>query len=405
MNAFPPSRAALARHVVQRQSSLLGLDMAQQSPHIAEAVDGRRVLVIGGAGSIGAPTVRELLGYRPSQLHVADVDENALVELMRDVRSSGIADESTDLRITPVDFSGTVMHRILRDNDGYDLVLNFAAVKHVRSERDVYSLLRMLTINVVAARQLLDWLDECRVSRYFAVSTDKAANPVNLMGATKRAMEVTILDDRVAQQVTSARFANVAFSNGSLLDGWLRRLDKRQPLSVPMKTRRYFLTEEEAGQICLLAAAVAPAGQIVFPDLDPTENLRDLVEVAEDVLSALGLEPLHCFDEDEARARMVDVDRTGRWPLLLTPLDTAGEKDFEEFIAVGDTVNQGGFSRMKTLSPPKPTHEVIDSFLERANRLVEADSLASSRDVIDCVRMVVKELAHHASPRTLDTRM
>lgn len=405
MTPLAPSRTELARLVTQRPESLFAADVATHTEAVSEAVEGQRIMVVGGAGSIGSATVGEIARFRPRQLHVVDVDENGLAELVRDLRSRDALDARTELRTTPLDFAGPIMRRLLEGNGGYDLVMNFAAVKHVRSEKDVFSLLRMLDINVVSARRFIGWLADLGVRRYFAVSTDKAANPVNLMGATKRAMELVMLDQRIPQTVTSARFANVAFSNGSLLDGWLRRLDKRQPWAVPAATRRFFVTPEESGQICLLAATVAADRRVIIPALDPEVHLRDLVEVAQEVLRALGFEPLSCETEDEARSLMHGVHDSGRWPLLPTPLDTVGEKEFEEFAATGDVVHDDGFNQLKSLSTPLPEARRLDEFLARTAGFFDDDDDVTSEGIIGCVRNLVPGLVHRPSDKALDARM
>jgi FlaA1/EpsC-like NDP-sugar epimerase len=403
--ALPPSRADLAKLVTQRPTPLFAADVESHAELIGNVVTGRRILIIGGAGSIGSATTQEIARFRPRQLHVVDLDENGLAELVRDLRSRDAIHVDTELRVTPLDFSSQIMRRLLSDNGGYDVVLNFAAVKHVRSEKDVYSLLRMLEVNVVSARRFLGWLADIGVPRYFAVSTDKAANPVNLMGATKRAMELVMLDSRIPQAVTSARFANVAFSNGSLLDGWLRRLEKRQPWAAPKETRRYFVTPEESGQLCLLAATAAKDRRIAIPALQPELHLRDLADVAQQVLRALGLEPVRCETEDEARSQTPHAGGTGRWPILLTELDTAGEKEYEQFAATGDTVHDEGFRQLRTLSTPLPEASHIDDFIARAVSLLEGTSDVTSRDIIACIRGLVPEFVHRQSGKALDSRM
>lgn len=400
-----PSRTELASVVTGRPASMFTDDVTAHAETTAAKVEGRRVLVVGGAGSIGAATVRGLLAYAPRLLHVVDLDENSLVELVRDLRSRDAVGHDTELRLTPLDFAGSIMRRLMREHAPYDLVLNFAAVKHVRSERDVYSLLRMLEVNVLAADRLLSWLVGHGAPSYFAVSTDKAANPVNIMGATKRAMELVMFDERRGLPVTSARFANVAFSNGSLLDGWLRRLEKGQPWAVPEGTRRYFVSPEESGQLCLLAATAAPDRHVVIPTLDPQLHLRDLVEVADEVLAALGLEAVHCSSEGEARSAMQRVAGSGQWPVLLTALDTAGEKEFEEFSATDDVRHTGDFRQLLTLSTPAADPADLDEFLARATELAQTQGAVTSDDVIKCVKSVVPGLIHRSSELSLDTRM
>jgi FlaA1/EpsC-like NDP-sugar epimerase len=380
-------------------------DLGSHSRSVTERVEGQRVLVVGGAGSIGSATVHELVAHGPRELHVVDVDENGLAELVRSLRSAGVVPPRTNLRLTPMDFGSRLMQRLLRECEPYDLVLNFAALKHVRSEKDVLSLMRMLDINVLAARRLLGGLGDRGTTHYFAVSTDKAANPVNLMGASKRAMELIMFDRRLPLNVTSARFANVAFSNGSLLDGWLRRLERRQPWAVPIGTRRYFVSAEEAGQLCLLAATVAHDRTIMIPDLDPAQHLRDLVEVAGETLRALGLEPDWCTTEDEARARMAGCAGSNRWPVLLTPLDTTGEKDFEEFIGVADSPAWASFKHLRTLRTRQPSAEILDEFIELVTGMLAAEDPVSSGDLIDCLLLLVPELDHMRRDKGLDARM
>lgn len=394
----------LAKVVVRRTSSLLDEDMARNLDAVTEKVGGKRVLVVGGAGTIGSATVAQLAGLRPSQLHVVDTDENGLTELVRDLRNRDLVGRGTDLRTTPVDAGSQTMLRILRENGGYDIVLNFAAVKHVRSEKDVFSLLRMLDVNVRLPRRLLEWTgQDCE--RYFAVSTDKAASPVNLMGASKRVMEHVILDQPFGPAVTSARFANVAFSQGSLLDGWLRRLAKGQAWAVPRGTRRYFVTPQESGELCLLAATLGPPGHIVIPDLDPKSQLRDLVDVAQDVLAALGLRAV--FFEEEAQARQAARHHgEGEWPVLLTPLDTVGEKEYEEFVGEGDVVHDCGFTALRSIQAPAAAGADVTLLLEELSLVLDdADRFVDQAAVTELVHRLVPELRHRAGGRSLDDRM
>lgn len=402
--SLPVTVAELARVAVQRERSLLADDVAEHLDAARSRVEGRRVLVAGGAGSIGSATVAQLARLRPAVLHVVDVDENGLTELVRDLRSQGVVADETRLRTTPLDLGSPTTERVVASGGGYDLVLNFAAVKHVRSEKDVLSLLRMLDVNLRMTRRLLE-LVAGRAERYFAVSTDKAANPVNLMGASKRAMEHLVLDEPLGPEVTSARFANVAFSQGSLLDGWLHRLAKRQPWAVPAGTRRYFVTLEEAGQLCLLAAVLGPAGQVVIPDLDPSTNLRDLVEVAHDVLASFGLTPDLHDDEESARAA-ARSPRPGTWPLLVTPLNTAGEKEFEEFVADGDTVHQTPFRRLRSLTAPRAASDDLHATLAEVEAvLADPSRPVDEAAVSGLLSRLVPELRHRASDLSLDARM
>jgi FlaA1/EpsC-like NDP-sugar epimerase len=403
--SLPARLSELAMATVRRQTPLFAADCAAHSDAVAARVQGKRVLVVGGAGSIGSATAAQLARYSPAQLHVVDTDENGLTELVRDLRSQGIVSGRTELRTTPLDAGSPTMIRLLQDNRGYDLVLNFAAVKHVRSEKDLLSLLRMLDVNLRITRRLLEENLVGKSERYFAVSTDKAANPVNLMGASKRAMEHLLLDEDLGVEVTSARFANVAFSQGSLLDGWLRRLAKRQPWAVPAGARRFFVTLEEAGQLCLLAATAAPAGKVIIPDLNPATELRDLVEVAHDVLGVLGLRADLHDDEDSAR-RAAQSPRPGTWPVLVTRLDTAGEKDYEEFVAPGDVVQDAGFVALKALTVPTAEKAVLRSTLAEVEAvLADPNRPVDVASITALITRIVPELAHKSSALTLDARM
>ncbi len=399
-----PDLEKLGRLVVGREDSFLSDDLARHQDALRDAVAGRRVLVVGGAGSIGSSTVRALLPYGPGLVHVVDPDENGLAELVRDLRSSGTVGDRTELRTTPLDAGSPTMRRLLADQPSYDLLLDFAAVKHVRSEKDVYSLLRMLDVNVRRPRRLLE-LVAPTAQRCFAVSTDKAANPVSLMGASKRAMEQVLLDPRVDTVVTTARFANVAFSQGSLLAGWLQRLAKGQPLAVPAETRRWFVTLEESGHLCLLAAVLGADRQVVVPDLDPGTELHDLLDVAERVMRSLGLEPVHCETEEQARA-LARSAAPGSWPLLVTRRDTAGEKEEEEFVGRDDVVHTGAFARLRGLTVPTASAAVLDDVLADVDRVLEDATVPVDAAALTAlVSRLAPELRHAASGLSLDARM
>jgi FlaA1/EpsC-like NDP-sugar epimerase len=399
-----PDLEDLGRVVVGRQESFLRADLKRHHDDLREAVEGRRELVVGGAGSIGSSTVAALAPFAPGLLHVVDPDENGLAELVRDLRSRDAIARGTELRTTPLDSGSPTMRRLLADEAPYDLVLDFAAVKHVRSEKDAYSLLRMLDVNVRRPRRLVE-LVAPTAQRYFAVSTDKAANPVSLMGATKRVMEQVLLDPRLGTTVTTARFANVAFSQGSLLAGWMQRLAKGQPLAVPELTRRWFVTLAESGQLCLLAAVLGVDRQVVVPALDPATALHDLQEVAERVMRHLGLEPLPCRTEEEARALAASAP-PGSWPLLVTRRDTAGEKEQEEFVAAGDVVHEGSFAELRGLTVPQAGADQVDELLARLDEVLEDPAVpVDAEGLAGLIGRLVPELRHAASGLSLDARM
>lgn len=404
---------ALSALVTKRTVDLFDEDLVSCQLELEERIGGSRILVIGGAGSIGGATVRLLSEYRPHALHVVDLNENSLVELIRDLRSSNLRLPVIDFKALPLDFGSPVMHRFLREsvNRSYDFIFNFAAHKHVRSEKNVPSLLQMLDTNVVKAARFIRWLSERQLAkRYFCVSTDKAANPVNLMGASKRIMEHVIFSGEAVRSfradIVSSRFANVAFSNGSLLESFLIRIQKRQPIAVPRETRRYFISLREAAQICVLAGVCAPHRHILIPKLDPAEELQELVSIAVVVLGYYGFEPRFYSDEMEAKHNCQPDIESGYYPVLLTPLDTTGEKPYEEFVADGETVVDVGMARLLGVQYKPSVSGATAAFIDQveewiANPVIEVQK----EDIIQWMSRVVPELRHIETGKNLDERM
>ncbi len=400
----------LSRVATGRSEGRFLKDVHSVTNILHERLAGCRVLAIGAAGSIGAATVRELASYRPAALHVVDQNENTLVELVRDLRSGVIPLEVADFRTLPLDCGAPVMGNFMRAAGPYDCVLNFAALKHVRSEKDVYSLAQLLDTNLLKQARLLQLMAELGYrGRYFCVSTDKAANPVNLMGASKRLMEHLIfcraLNPGLRMEVTSARFANVAFSSGSLLAGFLLRMEKRQPLAVPRNTRRYFVSLREAGQICLLAAIAGPADHIVVPRLDAGTDLKDLESVAAGVLHACGLRARFYDDEHEAKARVPTDLAEDAYPVLRTPLDTSGEKAYEEFVGEGESEAEIGFAHLAAVPYVPAEVERLRTFLQRLESLVDGSCHPSKPEVISWIAEVVPTFLHVETSKHLDQRM
>jgi FlaA1/EpsC-like NDP-sugar epimerase len=386
-------------------------DFLARRKELQHTIGGSRVLVIGGAGSIGAATISNLITFSPKALHVIDQNENSLAELVRDLRSSTEGLPVLDFLALPLDFGSTLMRRFLAEMSPYDIVMNFAALKHVRSEKDIYSLLQMLDTNVIKQACFLRWLSETQSAvRYFCVSTDKAANPVNLMGASKRLMEHVIFSDEIIRnskiQVTSARFANVAFSAGSLLDGFLNRLEKHQPLAVPQHAQRYFISLREAGLICLLAAICVPHGHILIPRLSKRNDLRNLESVAKAILRYHDYEPEIYYDETEARTRVrMDIEK-GLYPLLLTQLDTDGEKLHEEFVGAGESTVEVGMTSLLGVRYSPARHGSCLAILNRLEQIVTSkDIVVTKREIVDWLSETIPQFLHLETGKSLDERM
>jgi FlaA1/EpsC-like NDP-sugar epimerase len=400
----------IAKLATGRDENLFTADCESRARELHDRLDGARVLAIGAAGSIGSATVRELARFPLGCMHVVDHDENGLAELVRDLRGAGMVANWGELRLLPLDFGSPIMQRFLLEGSGYDLIINFAAVKHVRSEKDSYSALHLLATNVLRHADLLEWLGKTSpAASYFSVSTDKAANPVNLMGASKRLMEHVIFSPTLNRlpRTTSARFANVAFSNGSLLQGWELRLAKGQPLSVPRDSRRYFVSQRESGQLCLLASAYADHGHIVVPRLDPDVHLRKLEEIARDYLRHRGFDPIDCTDLEWASANVEALSKGGKYPLLLTPLDTEGEKPFEEFVGTGERAVDIGLRELAGIPYQEEvaTARALDRFLAEVRRYIAEPLLATEKEtLLALVASVVAEFRHATHTHRLDDR-
>jgi FlaA1/EpsC-like NDP-sugar epimerase len=393
-----------------RTTSLFQEDLALRREEIARGVAGSRILLVGGGGSIGSATVHALIPFRPGELVIVDTDENSLAELVRDLRGSWAESRLPRLVMLPIEYGSEIFHRLLRERAPFDLVLNFAALKHVRSEKDTCAVLQMLDTNVIKVTRLMRWLGEAQGdARFFSVSTDKAADPVNLMGASKQVMEQVVFSRAFRPgrrgHVTSARFANVAFSDGSLLFGWLQRIVKGQPIACPERARRYFVSLEEAGQICLIAGASAGDGQVIVPELDAGRDLVDLATVARKFIAHNGFTPKEYRDEDAAKAHLKEDVAAGAYPLLLTPLDTDGEKTFEEFVADGERAEAIGLPHLKAVVPPAVPEAGLRAFLARLERaLVDSAAPADKGEIVAALTELVPQFRHAQTGRSLDDR-
>lgn len=400
----------LTATVTGRNEALFAADLAARRDQLDTTFAARRALVIGGAGSIGAATVRLLLAWAPAALHVVDTNENALVELVRDLRASSEELPVAGLRTFALDAGSSAMYRLLRDSEPYDVVLNFAALKHVRGERDPYTLLHMLATNVLGPVRLGRWLAELAPrARYFCVSTDKAADPASLMGASKRMMELLVCSRDISPlplHVMCARFANVAFSAGSLLAGFLQRIERGQPLAVPEDTRRYFISHLEAAQICLLAAAAAPDRHVLVPRLERASHERRLDDVARDVLASCGFAAVTYRDPDVARRSVVAERSQGQYPLVLTPRDTSGEKAAEDLIGKHEHPVEIGLPNVVAIPVTEPLAPALAAFLPRLEALVaDARLPLSKRSLVREIEEALPDVHHVETGASLEERM
>jgi FlaA1/EpsC-like NDP-sugar epimerase len=398
MTIAPSSEDQVLARVLGRHDSLFGSDIEANRAALIDTIAGSRVLVIGAAGSIGAAFVRELAPFAPAALHLVDLNENTLVEVVRDLRSSGVP-VPADFGTFSIDLGSPEFAHLAAALGPWDHVVNFSAMKHVRAERDPFSLMRMLDVNVGALHRALDWTAGAR--RVFSVSTDKSVRPANLMGASKNLMEKVLFcrEDSIA---SSARFANVAFSAGSLLEGFGLRLAKGQPLAAPSDVRRYFIGRREAGQLCLLAAFLADHRQVYFPRLTPEEDLMSFADIAVAVLAESGLKPLLCADEDEAKQAM--GRHPGHWPCVFAPSDTTGEKMEEEFFRLSDAPDFSRFSEVGVVDEAATDRAVIDRFLSDI-AVLRAQPRWDKAEIVAAIRRAVPELDHVERGRSLDQKM
>ncbi len=394
-----------------RSSNLFWEDLTSRANELRQKTDGRRVLVLGGAGSIGASTVNVLSEFDLACLHVVDHNENALAELVRNLRSRPEGLEVRDFRAVPIDLGSSVMKRYLTTERAYDLVLNFAALKHVRSEKDICSVLQMFDTNLLKPLRCWQWLGETGSNAsYFSVSTDKAAEPVNLMGASKRIMEHTMFCPEgpmsSAKRITSSRFANVAFSNGSLLESFIHRFERRQPLAAPSDTHRFFISLTEAGQICTLAAVSGPDRHIMIPRLHPQNDARKLEDIAAAFLRYKGFEPEIYTDQKAARYSVASDLLHSRYPLLLTPLDTEGEKMCETFVGQGEEATECGMSGVLAVRYRPVAAEALNHFIQSIDTFVSnPKTIVDKMHIVEAVSRVVPEFSHLERAQTLDQRM
>lgn len=395
----------IGENITERKISMFLPDIEANREELTKLVEGKKVLVIGGAGTIGSSYIRAILPFKPSQLVVVDISENGLTELTRDLRSTYKMYVPADYRTYPLNFADPIFEKIFRQNNGFDIVANFSAHKHVRSEKDRWSVQALLENNVLKARKLLELLAEIPPQHFFCVSTDKAANPVNIMGASKRIMEDMIMSYSDKFKITTARFANVAFSNGSLLAGFIERMMKHQPLSSPNDVKRYFVSPEESGQICMLACLLGHNREIFFPKLGE-EQMMTFSSIADKFLQTLGYEIRYCSNEEEARkfAAEMPVD-SKTYPVYYFKSDTTGEKGYEEFYVPGEHLNMERFKALGVIDSvkPRPIAE-LDSFLANlTDILIKPDT--TKAEIVFAMEKYLPNFKHEEKGKNLDQKM
>jgi len=377
------------------------LDLEKNSDFISKKIKNKKVLVIGGAGTIGSNYIKEILAFKPSKIVVIDFNENALTELTRDLRSSTLLDYSPEFITYPVNLLDPIFEKIFW-SDNFNIVSNFSAHKHVRSEKDIYSIEALLKNNIYGCIKLLELCNERKPNFFFSVSTDKAANPVNIMGASKCLMEKLILSKKNNFRVSTARFANVAFSNGSLLDGFIYRLNKKQPLSCPEDIKRFFVTPEQSGQICLLATFIGDSGNIFFPKLDFHRDQIYFKEIALDFLKENGFEPELVKSEKEAKNFDFDKYPT-KYPIYFFKTDTSGEKTYEEFFTEEEDYEVNKYDSLGFINTP----DIKISFEDVESDFNDAFSNPNSQksEIVTVIKKYVPDFMHIETGKHLDQKM
>lgn len=392
-------------NITHRHKSMFMYDINNNREQLVAEIEGKSVLVIGGGGTIGSSFIRAILPFKPSKLVVVDISENYLTELTRDLRSTYKMYVPDDYRTYPLNYADPIFEKIFRKEQGFDIVANFSAHKHVRSEKDQYSVEALMENNVLKARKLLDLLVEFPPKHYFCVSTDKAANPVNIMGCSKKVMEEMIMSYSKKFPIATARFANVAFSNGSLLAGFIERMMKHQPLSSPNDVKRYFVSPDESGQICMLACMLGNSGEIFFPKLGE-EQMMTFSSIADKFLEGLGYKIKYCKSEEEAREFAYNMpEDTDTYPVYYFTSDTTGEKGYEEFYIKGEKLNMERFSSLGVIEeyPCRPIKE-IDAFFNKMTTLFKNKDFQKA-DVVDLLKEFIPNFEHEEKGKNLDQKM
>lgn len=390
--------------LIGREEEIFDNDISNYEGELSKIVSRSSFLVIGGAGSIGQAVTKEIFKRNPVKLHVVDISENNVVELVRDLRSSyGYIDG--DFQTFALDI-GSIEYDAFINSDGkYDYVLNLSALKHVRSEKDPFTLMRMIDVNVFNTEKTLQQSIENGTKKYFCVSTDKAANPVNMMGASKRIMEMYLMRKSQQIKISTARFANVAFSDGSLLHGFNQRILKKQPIVAPNDIKRYFVTPKESGELCLMSCIFGENRDIFFPKLSENLHLISFADIAVKYLAEIGYEPYLCESEEEARNSVDDLIAQKKWPCLFTASDTTGEKDFEEFFTDSEVLDMERFENLGVIkNEANFDQSKLESFTSRIAQM-KADKKWGKEEIVSLFHGMIPNFGHKETGRYLDSKM
>ncbi len=390
--------------LIGRDKELFVQDVSEHENELQSVIASSSFLVVGGAGSIGQAVTKEIFKRKPLKLHVVDISENNMVELVRDIRSSYGYIEG-DFQTFALDAGSVEYDAFIESNGQYDYVLNLSALKHVRSEKDPFTLMRMIDVNILNTEKTLQQSIANGSKKYFCVSTDKAANPVNMMGASKRIMEMFLMRRSLEIDISTARFANVAFSDGSLLHGFNQRIQKRQPIVAPQDIKRYFVTPKESGELCLMSCIFGENRDIFFPKLSEALHLISFAEIAVKYLEQTGYEPYLCSSEDEARSLAHTLPDRGKWPCLFTDSDTTGEKDFEEFFTENETLDMTRFHNLGVIrNVPVFNNQALEDFAQFITECKSAKRW-SKEEIVASFYKMIPEFGHKETGKYLDGKM
>jgi FlaA1/EpsC-like NDP-sugar epimerase len=390
--------------LIGRNKMLFTKDIQSHKDELYSKVSSSKFLVLGGAGSIGQAVVKEIFKRNPLKLHVVDISENNLVEVVRDIRSS-FGYIKGDFKTFALDIGSIEYDAFIASDGHYDYVLNLSALKHVRSEKDPFTLMRMINVNVFNTDKTIQQSIDKKVKKYFCVSTDKAANPVNMMGASKRIMEMFLMRRSQEINISTARFANVAFSDGSLLHGFNQRIQKKQPIVAPNDIKRYFVVPQEAGELCLSSCVLGDNRDIFFPKLEESLHLISFADIAVKYLKNLGYEPYLCETEEDARTHIEKHIANKKWPCLFTKSDTTGEKDFEEFFTDSEVLDMDRFSGIGIIkNEPIYDTDKLNHFTDTIERLKNQKSW--NKDIlVDLFHHMIPDFGHKETGKYLDSKM